>query len=150
MKCLFRLVLLSTLTILGAGALFIFGVGYYLSPQDELTSADAIVVISGGETRARVREASRLYREGYAPKVVYSGAARAGDVSNALSMSRWAAEDGVPAEAGILEEKSETTRENAERVAQVVAEQGFKSIILVTSPYHQRRARGEFERALGE
>lgn len=124
--------------------------GFYLSPQDKLTNADAIVAISGGETEARVAEAARLYRGDRAPVVIFSGAAAKGEVSNALSMARIAATLGVPFSDSILEERSATTAENAKEVAKIVKEKGYHSIILVTSPYHQRRANLEFARALPE
>lgn len=128
----------------------LIGIGFYLSPQNPLHKTDAIVVISGGETEARVAEASLLYREHYAPVVIFSGAAKSGTVSNALAMSRIAARQGVPVSAEVLEEKSATTAANADEVAEIVKQAGYKSIILVTSPYHQRRASIEFHRALSK
>ena len=48
-----------------------------------------------------------------------------------------------------MDETSTNTRENAANVKQLIDERGFKSIILVTSPYHQRRAEIAFRRMLG-
>ena len=64
----------------------IVGVTVYLSPNDlarcdkpdmseQCRAADAIVVISGGDTTARTSEAIRLYQHGWAPRIIVSGAA---------------------------------------------------------------------------
>lgn len=125
-------------------------VGVYLSPQDDLEKADLIVVVSGGETAARVKEGVWLYKSGYAPKILFSGAAAEGDVSNALSMKRIAMRAGVPDGAIVLEENSKDTLQNAEFSAEIIKNIGAKSIILSTSPYHQRRAYIHFRDSLGK
>lgn len=128
----------------------IIGIGYYLSPQDQLRHADLIVAISGGETPQRTREAVRLYREGYAPALLFSGAAadRSGP-SNAAAMRADAIADGVPASAILIEEDSATTTQNAANAAPIIHSIDAHSIILVTSPYHQRRASLSFHEMLG-
>lgn len=127
-----------------------FGVGYYLSPQNQLQKSDAIVAISGGETQSRAAEAIKLYKEGWAPALIFSGAALdPASPSNAAVMKQLAIGQGVPPDAIIVEEKSANTSQNAQRVAQIVQEQEIKQIILVTSPYHQRRASEAFKNALG-
>jgi uncharacterized SAM-binding protein YcdF (DUF218 family) len=125
-------------------------IAVYLSPQDTLSKTDLIVVISGGDTDARISEGVELYLQKWAPKILFSGAAAEGDVSNALAMERIAISKGVPAKDILIEEKSKTTDENAEFSAKIIHDNGFKSIILVTSPYHQRRAYDSFREALGK
>jgi uncharacterized SAM-binding protein YcdF (DUF218 family) len=128
----------------------IFGVGWFLAPQDPLVKSDAVVAISGGETVSRAREAIRLYREGWAPKIVFSGAAfDPRGPSNALAMKRLAVGNGVPADDILIEETSTNTAENARDVTEIARQHDFRSLILVTSPYHQRRASITFRRALG-
>ena len=125
-------------------------IAVYLSPQDALEKVDAIVVVSGGDTDARITEGVKLYGQDWAPKIIFSGAAAEGDVSNALAMKRIAVASGVPAGDILIEEDSKTTAENADFTAKVIADSGFKSIILVTSPYHQRRAYTQFRNVLGK
>ncbi len=127
-----------------------FALAIYLSPQNPLQKADAIVVVSGGDTDSRITEGVKLYEQRWAPKIIFSGAAAEGDVSNALAMARIAITAGVPAEDIILEEKSKTTVENAALSAKIIKDNGYKSIILVTSPYHQRRASDLFQKELGK
>lgn len=141
------------ISILIAVAIVIFApmlIAVYLSPQSQLSKADAIVVVSGGDTDARISEGVKLYLQKWAPKLVFSGAAAEGDVSNALAMKRIAISKGVPAGDILIEENSKTTVENADFTAKIIRDNGFKSIILVTSPYHQRRAYTQFRFALGK
>ncbi len=123
--------------------------GVFLSPQDPLKKADAIVAISGGETDSRARMAIQLYHDHYAPKIIFSGAAldRLGP-SNAVAMERTALADGIDPADIILDETATNTSQNAEAVAKIAQDNGYHSIILVTSPYHQRRASISFSRAL--
>jgi len=142
-------VLLMTL-LLAAGALAVLvGLGFYLSPQDPLKKVDAIVVVSGGDTKKRTEEGIKLFKAGYAPYLIFSGAAREG-ISNALVMKHLAEAGGVPTEVILIEEKSRDTLENAALTAPIIREKDFRSIILITSPYHQRRAYLAFREELGE
>ena len=129
-------------------ALVIFGLSAYLSPDDlgkcqsvgegDCRKADAIVVVSGGDTNARTDEAIKLYKEGWAPLIVVSGA------SNAKAMCQRAINSGVPEKAIVMDESSETTRQNATEVKKIVDSRKIEDVILVTSGYHMRRAQLEF------
>jgi uncharacterized SAM-binding protein YcdF (DUF218 family) len=123
-------------------------VGWYLSPQGTLERVDAIVVVSGGDNNLRIEKGVQLYNEGWSKTILFSGAAAEGEVSNAKAMKRIAVKAGVPEENILIEEKSKTTLENAEMSAVVITEEGYKSIILVTSPYHQRRTYELFKKSL--
>ncbi len=149
-----KLILIILATLIGAAAItatvIFFSLGFWLSPQSPLSKSDAIVAISGGETKSRTLEAVRLYKDGWAPKLVFSGAALdPNSVSNAKAMELIAQGEGVPAEDILLEENSENTDQNAHGVAKIVSDQNWHKVILVTSPYHQRRAYILFGRALG-
>lgn len=135
----------------------IIGLSIYLSPNDiagcgekpsatkECASADAIVTLSGGDTTARTNEAISLYKNGWATKMIFSGAAQdKSGPSNAEVMRRLAMAAGVPESNIITEEYSETTRQNAENTQSIFQQNDISSVILVTSAYHQRRAGLEF------
>lgn len=142
-KVSFILVLLFLVFFGGLGL-----VGWYLAPNDELQQADAIIAISGGDTKARTDEASSLYLRGWAPRLIVAGAASDPESpSNATVMRRIAVSQGVPESAITVEDYSRDTNENANKVAELFAEKPAK-VILVTSPYHQRRASFEFEKVL--
>lgn len=138
-------------------AIVIIGLSIYLAPNDlsgckaqpdeekPCQSADAIVAVSGGDTSARTREAVTLYQNGWATKLIFSGAAydKTGP-SNAEAMRREARSLGVPDSDIITEELGETTKQNAEKTQDIIERNEIKSVILVTSAYHQRRAALEF------
>lgn len=141
------LVVLAVLAGLVIGGFF--GLGFWLSPQSKLHHSDAIVAISGGDTAARTAEAVKLYQDGWAKHILFSGAALdPTSASNAAVMARLAESQGVPKSAIQLEEHSTTTETNASDSAVIIAKDGYHSIILVTSPYHQRRASIAFHRSL--
>lgn len=146
-----------TLAILIVG--FIVGATIYLQPNDFLScrdlpvadtscdKADAIVVVSGGNTNARTEAGVKLLKNGWADKIVFSGAAQdKTGPSNASAMRSHALSLGVSEDTILLDEESETTQQNAERTASIFKENGFKEVILVTSGYHQRRASLEFNK----
>lgn len=139
MKIIRKLITTVAIFILLLVALPLF-IGWYLSPQDVLKKADAIVVISGGDNNERIQKGVDLYEEGWAPILVFSGAAAEGEVSNAKMMKTISISKGVPGDDILIEEKSTTTEENAEFTSDLLKREGFDSYILVTSPYHQRRA----------
>lgn len=140
-------------------ALAIWGIGHYLGPDDLAAcqdvpsdldgcqAGDAIVAISGGDTSARAAEAISLYQRGWAPLLIFSGAAadKSGP-SNAEVMQRQAIAAGVPSSAIVIETNSQNTSENAQATSDIFTSRGIKSAILVTSAYHQRRASLEFTR----
>lgn len=141
------------LKIVGIGlGVILFGLllTNFLAPRDELEKVDAIVAISGGNTTDRAEQAIKLYEEGWGEQIIFSGAALDPlSPSNAEVMREFAKLTGIPQEVIQIEEQARTTAENADKSEDIVNEQNFESIILVTSPYHQRRAYMEFRDALG-
>ena len=134
--------LLGALTIVA----LLVGVGHWLDVTDPLAHADAIVAISG-DTGARAESAIALWKQGYAPVLIFSGGSSdPASVASAELMKRTAVSAGVPANAIVVEGTSATTEENAQHVAELMKSAGLHSAILVTSPYHQRRAAILFER----
>lgn len=139
--------------------LVVIGLSVYLAPNDlagcdttpsekkGCEAADAIVAVSGGDTTARTREAIKLYQNGWASKLIFSGAAldKSGP-SNAAVMRNEAKSAGVPEEDIIIEEYGETTKENAEKIQDILTTHDISSVIVVTSAYHQRRAGLEFSK----
>lgn len=139
--------------------LLVAGLGIYLGPDDLVSCStgpseakgcakvDAIVAISGGDTSARAGEAIKLYKQGWADTLVFSGAAQdKSGPSNASAMRSLALRDGVPSDAILTEGNSATTRQNAEQTKKLFQEHDIHTIILVTSAYHQRRASLEFNK----
>lgn len=151
----------TIISIVAAFIMTVVALSIYLTPNDfsgcserpgdtPCNTADAIVAVSGGDTVARTEEAIVLYQNGWAPKLVFSGAAQdKSGPSNAEAMRRQALKKGVPDADIIIEEESATTKQNAEKTGTIFTENNISSVILVTSAYHQRRASLEFESRLG-
>ncbi len=97
---------------------------------------DVIVALSGGS--GRFEEAIRLLREGRAPVLFLVG------FQPRAVAARLAAEPGVAALARqgriVVEPRSGSTLEDAERTRALVADRGARSVLLITSGYHMRRA----------
>ncbi len=139
------------LSIVGIIAIVFFaGVGYYLSPQSKLENADTIVVVSGGQTTSRADKGIELYKQGYAKDIIFSGAALDDGPSNASAMKDQALEAGVSEKNIYTDEASQDTYQNALNSKKILQQLNDKKIILVTSPYHQRRAYETFKQVLGQ
>lgn len=144
MKRLFAFLVLF-MALLGA---YIVLISLYLPVQDTLQKADAIIVVSGGDTKGRTMHGIDLYEQKWAPKIIFSGAAAdPQSASNAKVMMSTAAARGVPVRDILLDEDSRDTKENAHSTKSIAG--SYKTIILVTSDYHQRRVLSEFKKAYG-
>ncbi|MGE8690018.1 MAG: YdcF family protein [Achromobacter sp.] len=130
-------------------------------PPAESPTADAIVVLGGntangranwflpydkGTAIVRIDTAAELYRAGRAPKVLLSGGALEGDVSEARGMAHNIRQQGVPESALILENSSRTTYENAALTEDKLKSRGIGKILLVTSALHMPRAMAAFSK----
>lgn len=115
-----------------------------LFPQQVLTvdrgpvTADAIVVLGGGFQK-RAERAAELFKQGEAPEILVSGR---GDCAY---NKRLLEQEGLTSAAIVLEDKSRTTRENAEFSIPLLRQMGAHRVIIVTSWYHSRRALACFE-----
>jgi uncharacterized SAM-binding protein YcdF (DUF218 family) len=131
-------------SLLGGASLFVPGL-LLEGPQLPLERSDAIIVISGDEDLARFREGLRLYRAGWAPTLLFSGAARDGLRSNAEVMRDLALAEGVPPTAILADHRAGDTYGNAVHTRDLMLAHGLRSAILVTSPYHLHRAAMTFQ-----
>ena len=106
-----------------------------------MSRADAIIVL-GGEPLARPTEAARLYQQGVAPRVFVTGTGDAGECKRVLMGA------GVPAKAITLETKSTTTYANATLLKPLLEGAKVNSALIVTSPFHTRRALATFRKVM--
>ncbi|MEP6710149.1 MAG: YdcF family protein [Candidatus Saccharibacteria bacterium] len=148
--------------IIGVGLIIIIvGLSIYLQPndfglcpidekpitRDGCKAVDAIVAVSGGDTTARTNHAIDLYKNEWAPLLIFSGAAEdKSGPSNARAMYNIAIAAGVPPSDILIEENAANTKQNAENTNVLLTYKNIKSVILVTSGYHQRRASLEFHK----
>jgi len=119
--------------------------GQFLVIRDKVQTADVIVVL-GGDDGPRVARAAALYKQGLAPFVIMSG--RSADPSDAmaLKMKARAVLLGVPAHRILLEPRSAHTYQHPVFVKPIMQRHGFRSAIVVSSPYHMRRVAVVFDR----
>lgn len=101
-------------------------------------TADVIVVLGGGSHERPLR-AAELYRQHAAPRVFITGAGD-DEINRQVLIA-----NGVPASVIEVENKSATTRENAEFTLKRLRAEHVHTVILVTSWYHSRRAQKTFE-----
>ena len=109
--------------------------------NDCLSMSDAIILLEG-DGFDRFRKAVSLYKQGKAPKIVFSGNITDYDYGSypfAEVLPRML-EAGVPEDDIIHEDKSLNTREQAVEVVRMALERGWKKLILVASHEHQYRA----------
>ena len=127
---------------------FVWWAAEPLSISQPPRSADAIVVFAGGAGESgqagggyqeRVKRAVDLYAGGYANRMIFSTgfvfAFTEGEVMRSLAEA-----NGVPPEAIILETTARSTFENVARSREILLEKGWRRVLLVSSPYHMRRA----------
>lgn len=136
----------TVIVVIGLGLIILLRIlGEALIVQDPVLPADAIVAIGGDHKPSRVRKSVDLYSRGYAPIVVISGGTRVKEGSDwiieAELMRHQARNRGISDQNILLETQSTTTVENASYVAKMCRDHGFRRILLVTSPFHSRRAR---------
>ena len=122
--------------------------------DDTREPSQAIVVLGAGVLEGcvpnqngvrRVLLAARLWREGKAPVVVFTGGSGT-DCPVARAMSSLAREVGVPDAAIRQEAASFNTWENAAMAAPLLRGWGFERLLLVTDRLHMRRASAVFTR----
>ena len=128
----------------------LLSLGTFLRDAEAPRRSDVIVALSGDTSGARAAAAARLYLAGYAPVILFSGASSdPASVPSAELMARDAVALGVPREAIVVEPNARTTEDNARLVRDLMLTKGYRTAILVTSGYHQRRAALVFDRAFG-
>lgn len=117
-----------------AGVLFVDFAYKTFSYRQNNQKTDAIVVLTGG--KGRVTEGVRLYRQRTARYLIVVGADPAVRRSDIYQPG-----PGDPsAEGVILEKNSRNTLENAIYGREVITRHNIKSILLITSRYHLKRA----------
>jgi uncharacterized SAM-binding protein YcdF (DUF218 family) len=143
---LISVIIAVVLLIVALHPLILEGVGRFLIIQDKLSPSDVILVLAGDANGERVAEGVKLYKAGLAKKMLVSGGPLAWNLTSAEWMKRQAVAMGVPAGDILLQDRSRSTLEDIAYSLPVIKEKGFKSVILVTSPYHTRRSKRVFRK----
>lgn len=154
---MFRLIKFMLMIAVVGGLLFLAHgpvltkAGELIIKKDEMKPADAIVILAGEETE-RVEYGVKLFKDGWARKdlIVMAGGPLVWKYTWAGLMKDHAESLGVPARKILVEDKSRTTEEDAYYTKEILKKNRIASVILVTSPYHSRRASIIFEKVLGK
>jgi vancomycin permeability regulator SanA len=117
---------------------------------DYARPADAIIVLGcnpyapeGGPSvcmRARGGHAAALYRQGLAPWVIATGGPTEQGPTEATVLARVLEADGVPASAILRDDAALDTIQNIRNSRAIMVAHNLHSAILVTEPFHIRRA----------
>lgn len=142
---LWRLFMLLLLWLLGVAAWII-----WVGDRDQAAPADAIIVLGAAAYDAkpspvfeeRIRHGLELYRQGYAPKLIFTGGfgGTGARFSESQVARRYALKQGIPARDILIESRSRTTRQNLVEAKWLMEARGMRRAILVSDPLHMARA----------
>ena len=150
-------VLVAKLLSLDAGRMptdLLESVYEYLSESDPAEQAD-LLFVPGSKTQLRIEKAVELYKQNYAPKLLISGGApyyKDKQLPEAEWHKRIAVDSGVPTSSILTESRSVSLPDNVRSSLNMLDEQGisYGSILLVNSPYAQRRCWAHFMKYIEE
>jgi len=120
------------------------------SHNDEVRAAEAIVVLGAAQYdgvpspvfEARLDQATHLFDTDVSDTIIVTGGKQPGDrFTESEAGEAYLIEQGVPAQRILLEEQGTTTLESLRGVADIAAQQGIDSVLLVSDPLHSRRVK---------
>jgi uncharacterized SAM-binding protein YcdF (DUF218 family) len=158
------------LQCIGASAIALFLVSAYtpawnwvagaisIAPLEAEVSADAVVVLGAGvmadtslsdESLQRAIHGIKVFKKGGARTLVMSGPRRIplSPKSEAEVRRDLAVAFGVPVKQIAVVDEARTTREEAQHTVAITSGPRLRTVLLVTSSLHMRRARGVFQKA---
>ncbi len=122
---------------------------WWMARQDERPVSDAIVVLGSAQYdgvpspifEARLDHALDLFNAGVAPLIITVGGRQEGDrFTEAEAGLLWLAGEGIPEQSLRAVPDGTDTLKSMELVAELLAEQGLSTAVLVTDPWHALRA----------
>src|SRR5689334_17920176 len=143
-----------------AGIVLILDIAYLTvrieqqSNIDEAQPADVIIVLGAAEyrgrpspvLRARLDHALQLYKQHLAPRILTTGGAGGDPVFTEGGVGRsYLMNQGVPAEAIIVESEAESTVESTALASEKMRRMGLHSAIVVSDGYHIYRVKKMLE-----
>lgn len=121
----------------------------YVPAAPAVRPADVVVVLGHPANRdgspslamqEQVGLAAALYQAGLAPALLFTGGAVHNQHIEAQVMAGLAVQQGIPAAAIVTETQARDTFENVRYCRQIMQAHGWQDAIVVTTPYHVRRA----------
>jgi uncharacterized SAM-binding protein YcdF (DUF218 family) len=154
-----RFLVITFVALAALGTYAFINLGTFLASEDPLDKADVIFVLAGTQME-RPLEGADLYREGYAPRIVLTreelepafavlerrGAHMSSQVERARDVLLTL---GIPPTAIMLPDKLHgSTAAEAVTLRDLARANAWRTVIVVTSKMHLRRARFAMEREL--
>jgi len=117
--------------------------------KDYATHAEVIIVLGcniighdgpSACISARSAHAADLFKQGLAPRIIATGGPVEGTTTESEVLARVLESDGVPQDAIIQENRALNTIQNMSYSRAIMNEHGWNTAILVTEPFHIKRA----------
>lgn len=120
---------------------------YFFGKQNTIAEADVALVFGASVYRdepspvfaERINHGIWLYKEGYVSKILISGGNEHYGNIEAEVARKYAKEKGIPENDILIETESKNTEENIVYSKDIILENGFKRIIVVSDPLHMKR-----------
>jgi uncharacterized SAM-binding protein YcdF (DUF218 family) len=147
-----RRIVCGVFAIGALGATVVFGMYRCVRRGERETvrnAADALIVLGAqvhrngrpsAALRGRVQRAVALYHAGFAPRLIVTGGIGESGIAEAAVMEALAVAQGVPAPAIVLEPRATRTLESAHAVGAIARAAGWRSVIVVSDPFHLWRS----------
>jgi uncharacterized SAM-binding protein YcdF (DUF218 family) len=119
----------------------------FLVARDPPKVSDAALVLAGDPDYERTQSAARLVLAGEARLLILTGG-EIGPGDSATSLREVAMRLGVRSEAIRMEQVSTSTHESMLAIRPILERENVRRLIVVTSPYHERRAAWAARRTL--
>jgi uncharacterized SAM-binding protein YcdF (DUF218 family) len=139
----FKLLLIFFVACFVGGGIFFINIDRWLIIEDEPKKSDLIICLGGG-CGERIKKVWNLYSQGYGSFILLTGPEWCDKEMEELRLSvkkRFLEIKRVPNEVILAEHESRSTYDEAINVKKIMKEQKFSSAIIVSAPYHMRRAR---------
>ncbi len=148
----------GTAVLLATWGFFAWGAATWLVVHRDLKDADALVVLAGSSVYSeRAIHAAHLFRQGRAPIILLTNDGEMAPWSNEQQRNPFFVEltaeilmdAGVPPKKiEILTQVVSSTHDEAELLREYTGARHLRSLLIVTSPYHSRRALWTLSRVL--
>jgi uncharacterized SAM-binding protein YcdF (DUF218 family) len=144
-----RRVIAAILLVVIAVPLYAIAVTWHAANNPLIRNGDVIVVLGAAQLdgrpgevlQARLDEAKRIYDLGLAPRIITVGAGAPGDrTTEAASGKYWLATNGIKSKNITALEVGRDTWVSTENYVKFMKLKKMKDVIIVTDPFHCRRA----------
>ena len=138
----------AILALTACGPLWLPRIGHFLIQEDELATADVVVVLAGDYSGGRVARGLELVRQGVAPLVLLNGSSSIFLETECRQAVDYAFSLGAePTEAEPFCFEASSTLAESVLVDRELVRRGYRSAVVVTSDFHTRRSRMIFSQS---